>query len=280
MKNKIGYIFLIVILFFLTAGTSVKPLYEMSDEEINTVLQELHTQKKNVISKIEFFSEIAKDTPYQLGVLGQGAEGKYDKDPLINFKSVDCMTFCEQILALSISSTYDEAFNNLQKIRYKNGKKGLETRNHHVVADWLPNNSWFLEDATMEVGVMFCKETTKIISHKKLFESQGYKNVPNVQPDRKITTKYIPKDKLIDIEKNLKSGDIGLFITDKPGIFTTHMGLIIKSNNNTVFRNASSIDKKVIDLPFNDLVKYLGTKKNNIGMKFLRVQNSWIYSKS
>lgn len=269
MLNKKLYILLIFI--FILGATSFKPLYEMNNEEIDLLIKDLVKQKKSTISKIEFFSEISKGTPYKLGPLGEGSTGKYDKNPLINFKEVDCMTFCEQILSLSISSNYDEMFKNLQKIRYKNGKISMETRNHYPVADWLPNNSWLIKDATIDIGKNLCSETTRVISHKKFFESKGYKDIKNITPDRTITTKYIPKDKLKYIKNDLKSGDIVVFIQNKPGIFTSHMGLIIKNNKNIIFRHASMKEKCVTDLDFDELIIYLSKKKENIGLKFFRL---------
>ena len=40
------------------------------------------------------------------------------------FSRVDCVTFCEQTLALAISSNYDNMFENLKRIRYHNGQVG------------------------------------------------------------------------------------------------------------------------------------------------------------
>ena len=267
---------LAISILLLCPAAQAKPLYDMSNQEIGQSLQTTCKEKKNIVSKIEFFSEMAKGTTYELGCLGEGPDGKYDKDPLVNFQKVDCMTFCEQILALSISCNYDDAFNNLQKMRYKDGKISMETRNHHTVADWLPNNSWLLHDATNEIGDKLCKDMTKDISHKKMFDAAGYKDIKNVVPDRTLTTQYIPKDKLAQVEDKIKSGDIGIFITNKPGIFASHMGIMIKSGNKTIFRNASMLDKKVVDMEYKELVNYLLTRESNAGMKFFRANKNFL----
>lgn len=249
---------------------SEKHLYQMSKEEINDFLKSI--SNKPFIERLEIVSEKTKTTPYFLGPLGEGSDNPYDKHPLIDLSRVDCVTFVEQTLAFAMSNNYDEAFNKLQKIRYKSGDIRIEKRNHYFMADWVANNSWFVHNVTKEVGGDLAIPLTRTISHEKFFANPVYKGIKSQEPDRTMTINYIPKDKLALVENNLHSGDIATFIINLDGIFVSHVGFIIKDKNgNTFFRNAKSFEQKqVLDVPYNELVEYLKNNKKNMGMAFIR----------
>lgn len=246
------------------------PLYKMSKEDINKLLKNI--SQKTFVEKLEVISESAKGTPYFLGPLGEGSESNYDKNPLMDLSRVDCVTFIEQVLALSLSYDYDTAFKNLQKIRYKDADIKIEKRNHYFMADWAINNQWLFIDVSKEVGNNLTKPLTRTISHEKFFGGSVYKGIKAQEKDRTLTINYIPKDKLFLIENKLQSGDIAAFVIDLPNIFVSHTGFIIKDKNGKVFfRNATSIGpKQVTDLPYDQLVEYLKKSKKNMGLVFLR----------
>jgi 3D (Asp-Asp-Asp) domain-containing protein len=253
---------------------SNKRLYEMTWEEIELVMCNILRVESDVNKRIEFYSELAKGTPKVLFCLGEGPDGKYDKDPLIDLARADCMTFVEQTLALAISKNYKETFDNLQKIRYKDGIIDFKKRNHFTIADWLSNNEWLLEDVTEKISQSFCKEMTKIIDRRKTFARMGCTDTVDVSPPETLTVKYIPKNKLLAIEKNLEGGEIVSLIQNKSGIFSYHMGIIAKDRNNkTIFRHSSTSAKKVVDESYKDLVGYLRRDKNIAGVIFMRAKD-------
>ncbi len=245
-------------------------LYNMSIEDINKLLKNI--SKKTFVEKIQIISDIAKGTPYFLGPLGEGEKSPYDTHPLIDLTRVDCVTFVEQTLALSMSNDYETAFNNLQKIRYKNSDIKIEKRNHYFMADWVVNNKWFVNDVTKEIAPEFINPLTKTISHKTFFANSVYKGIKAQEDDRTITINYIPKEKLHLITDNLQSGDIVAFVTNLPSIFVSHTGFILKDKSgNIFFRNATSINQKqVVDLPYSELVEFLKNSKKNLGLAFIR----------
>lgn len=251
------------------AANNSRPLYEMSRAEINQLLARL--KKKPFLERFKLISSLAKGTPYFLGPLGEGENSPFDKKPLIDLKRVDCVTYCEQTLALALSNDYKEMFDKLQKIRYKDGQIRMQKRNHYFMVDWLRNNQWLVKDVTAIVGQSHTKSRTQTISHKSLFSKLKYKNLKAEEPDRTVTISYVPKHKLHLISDKMKTGDIAVFIQNYSGIFASHTGFIVKTNQGIFFRNATSIGpKQVVDLPFTDLVSYLKKSKRNLGLAFLR----------
>lgn len=255
-----------------TLAAATKPLYQMSKAEIDAWLTGL--KGKSLTQRMEAVSGRALNTPYFLGPLGEGTAAPFDKKPLIDLSRVDCVTFCEQTLALSLAKSYDQAYEVLQKIRYKGGHKTserlMETRNHYFMADWVPNNQWLVSDVTPSLP--HHTPLTRTISHRKLFESQGFKGITVREPDRTLTIQYVPDSQLSGVEKQLKSGDIGVLIQDHEGIFAAHTGMMYKlADGRWVFRNATSLDpKKVVDTPWPELIASLQKSKRLIGMSFVR----------
>lgn len=255
-----------------------KKFYEMTVDEIDQLIREVSASKMSNSEKIVFYSERFLGTPYELHCEGDGPYAKYDTASLMNFKQINCMTYCELVLALALSSYYEEMFNVLQHIRYRQGIIGMATRNHYTMADWLPENKWCLTEVTKKVGGRFCKPLTRIISHRKFFAEKGITDIKDCLPDRKITILYIPKENLLQCEKNLKSGDIVALIQNKPGIFSAHMGLIIKKGDKTFFRHASMSAGTTLDEPFDEYVKSLMEREKILGMSFMRVREKvrWV----
>lgn len=242
------------------------PLQAMSTVEVDAFLRTLPPQ---LTQRIEKVSAQASGTPYVLGPLGEGPEAPYDKKPLINLQQVDCVTFCEQTLALSLSQSYAEAVEVLQKIRYKAGEIKMECRNHYTMADWTINNRWLMDDITPRLaGHQWLSRT---ISHQKLFAAQKFVGIQVREPDRLMKVAYIPEAEINAILPQLKSGDMGVLIQDHEGIFAAHTGFMIKKEGQWVFRNATSIGpRKVVDTPIQELVTALEKSKRLIGMAFVR----------
>jgi len=79
-------------------------------------------------------------TPYGVGPLGEGRDGRYDQDPLYRFDQFDCVTFVETAIASVLVSDFDGFKKRMNEIRYLGGKVDYTTRNHFTEVDWIPNN--------------------------------------------------------------------------------------------------------------------------------------------
>ena len=248
-------------------------LYELPFDSLEKLFKDSSIVSSDIIERIEYFSERSLGTPYVLSSLGEGSFGQYDKDPIVDLSRVDCMTFCEQILALSISYNYDEFIYTLQKIRYHSETVSIKNRNHFFIADWLPSNNWLIEDVTRDVGGELCRQMTKTVNRYQLLLSFGCKDSINVLKEQTLTQLFIPKEYLFEISSNLKNGDIVCIISKKRGIFASHLGFIIKTKDSGLFfRNASKFVRKVIDEPYHRLAYRLMRQKYAAGISVFRTK--------
>jgi hypothetical protein len=252
-------------------------LYQMHPAEIDSLLRRTNAAEPDFLQRLLIYSERAIGTPYRWFPLGEGAKGKYDRDPLIDFTRVDCLTFCEQTLAMTLSLNSDEMFQILQRLRYRGGAIDIRNRNHFTIADWLPNNSWLVEDVTSAIGGGLMASMTKTIDRATALRKKGVpeKELAAIPPLQTITVQYIPEVNLPAITAKLQGGEIGCVVQSRPGIIVAHLGFILRDGAGRVFyRNASARPgvKRVVDEDFDDLVKFLKRNPSWVGMIFLRVR--------
>jgi len=258
------------------AQTPQKPFHQMTHQEIDKVIQATAQTDLTITEKINLLSDLFLGMPYNIKCSGDGPYALLEPWPLVNFSETNCMVFCEHVLALSISDTWDNFFNNLQQIRYKDGLIGMKTRNHYTMADWLPQNSWLLDDVSAKVGGDFRQQVTRTVSHQNFFKGKGITDMSDVLPDRTITLDYVPLAALDDIKKNTQTGDIlALLFANKTNIFSAHMLMIVEKNGQKLIRESSNSKMSTFDTSYDQWVidKQKLTDKY-IGLAFMRVKKS------
>lgn len=271
---KIAKLIFAAMLFAVIINAQQK-IYQMDKVEINKLLTEKSTKNLTVTERMVFYSEMFLGMPYGLTCVGDGPYALYDTKPLLTFDTTNCMVFCEDVLALSISDSYENFFNNLQQIRYKDGIVGMKTRNHYTMADWLPENSWLLHDVAKEVAGSQAKRLTRTISHEKFFAGKGIEDMRYVKDDRTMTINYIPFDVLLEAKSNFKDGDIlALMFKNLDNIFSGHMLMAYNTPNGMVIRESSLSKNTALDTPYDEWVAKYQNSKRYIGIALMRVNDN------
>mgnify|MGYP002639212967 CR=1 FL=1 len=270
------YIFLVIFVVnsALVFGQNQR-IYEMSKWEIDSLLTVKSTENLNITERMKFYSQLFMGMPYGLTCVGDGPYALYDTQPQLTLDTTNCMVYCEDVLALSISDNYENFFNNLQHIRYKDGVIGMKTRNHYTMADWLPENSWLLHDVAKEVAGDKAKTITRTISHKKFFSKKGIDDMRYVKDDRTITVNYIPFNVLINVKENFRSGDIlALLFKNLDNIFSAHMLMAYDTPTGKVIRESSLSKATVLDTTYDEWVENYQNSKKYIGIALMRVNDN------
>ena len=274
MKFKKSLILLISVITILFAGNNnSKKVYNMTNIEIDSMLRKISTNNLTITERINYYSKLFLGMPYSWTATGDGPYALLESYPLVDFDSTNCMVYCEHVLAMSISDSWDNFFNNLQQIRYKDGIIGMRTRNHYTIGDWLPENDWLLDDVSKLVGGKYAKKMTRTISHKQFFKNKGIKDLRYVKPDRKITIDYIPLKDLDKVKNNIHNGDIvALLFANKKDIFSAHMLMIIEKDGIKYFREASTSRYSTFETTYDKWVSSKFNSKKYAGMAFMRVK--------
>jgi hypothetical protein len=223
--------------------------------------------------------------------LKPNAEGKVQLQPIsqevlvVNLRVFDCVTFAESMIALaqtrrSSTPNFETFKQNIAKIRYRNAEIDYAARLHYF-SDWLFENEkkGILKNITKEIGGEILNKNIFFMSYKKdtlygnMADPTTYNRMVVVEND--ITNRekyYIPKEKVSDIESNIKSGDI-IGITNRlDGMDMAHVGIAIRQNGRIYMMHASSQFHQVMmtDVPLAD---YLARNKGQTGIMVGRLMD-------
>jgi len=185
------------------------------------------------------------ETPYVVSPLGEGEGALPDPDPLERYDAVDCLTFVEQTLALSLASSEDQISPLLRQIRYQQ-EPTYADRNHLMEAQWLPNNAakHFLKDVTRRYGggdvVVTQKELTRTSWQSK--SSLDLRLPKERQALGRYRFPLLPLDKVMAHARAIPSGTLLLVVRDDlPHKATriTHLGFVVQKKKRTYLRHAA-----------------------------------------
>jgi len=194
-------------------------------------------------SRLMRMSERFINTPYVLSPLGEGHG--VDPDPTFRLDAVDCLTFVEQSLALSLAGREEEVAPLLERIRYA-GMPTYEDRNHLMEAQWLPNNlrKGFLADVTRRYAGADAVTVTKSLT-RQTWQSRSSQAL-GLPEARQVVGTYtlnmLPLERVMEHARDIPSGTILVVMReDLPLKATriTHLGFVVQRKHRTYLRHAA-----------------------------------------
>lgn len=223
------------------------------------------------------------NTPY----VAQTLDVLDEEELIINADEVDCTTFVEYVLAMSLCTDQgdemleSEFAEKLQNIRYRDGEIDGYTSRLHYITEWISDNvkKGNITDVTERrsketISVNVNYMSTHPASYAQLANSPA--NVEKMKAiERSISGQrvhYIPKENLpMEGLPWIKNGDIIVFTTNIDGLDVTHMGIAIYVKDNLHLLHASSKHKKVVVEPL-VLNRQLNNNKSATGIRVLRMK--------
>jgi hypothetical protein len=102
--------------------------------------------------RMKAVSEPLLGLPYEIDGHGEGMGP--DVDPPARYDAFDCVTFLEEVLALSLAPDPVGAPAIRNALRYRDGVPDYSGRHHFMLAQWIPANieAGFFEDITHTLG--------------------------------------------------------------------------------------------------------------------------------
>ena len=273
---------------YLYIGRAQSTVYEKSDSiKVVRLLSEAPALSETT-GYMMYFGKKLKGTPYVAKTL----ETNQGENLMVNLHSLDCTTFTENVLALSLCARHGEkTFSHfaecLRLIRYAGGEISYENRLHYFTS-WIDNNAvngYVREDGggaapdgiysgTLQLDINFMTEHTDL--YPQLTDNP--QATSRIRETEKIltgrTVKFIPKSKLkshAKLKRHIQSGDIIAIVTKKQGLDVSHIGIASWHTDGTLhLLNASQIHKKVIDEPMT-LYQYMQKHPSQIGIRVIHV---------
>lgn len=273
------------LLLVVTSPLWAKAQYTTADSiKVVKLLQEGKKQKGKQ-DLVLFFARKFLGIPYVASTL----ENNTDEQLVINLSQLDCTTFVENVLTLTLctkngQTTFDDFCNQLRKIRYRNGKVGYPTRLHYF-SEWISDNTrmGFVEETqapnppfsavqTLQINFM----STHVDKYPMLVRTPSFIK-PIAQMESELngqTCRYIPKVGILNnaaCKQAVKDGNILALVTSRQGLDTSHVGFAIWKKDGLHLFHASSLQKKVVE-DKSLLRNYMMKQKSQLGVRVVKVK--------
>jgi hypothetical protein len=224
-------------------------------DEAARVARAAELRERALPDRVVAVSEGFLGTRYQLSPLGEG-EGP-DADPRLSFDAVDCVTFVEEVMALSVSPDAEALLPTLDGIRYEGGRVAYEARKHVMEAQWLPQNeqAGFVRDVTRQYGGAATRTVKKVLDAKSWATKggRGLKLPASAQAKGTFALDIIPAGAALEKLAAVPSGTVVVVVrADRPSLVTrvSHVGFVVQTKAGPALRHASRSYGKVVDEPF------------------------------
>lgn len=245
------------------AALEQAPLYTFNERELDLYLRTGPQRALPPAARVEHYARKLVGQPYRLHLLGEHPVERHDPDPLYCLSASDCVTFVEHVYAMALSHDWDSFHDRLMRLRYRDGRIGLLSRNHFTEADWNVNNAWLFDDVTARLGAGCEQAMTVVVDRAAFFRTFG---LDTRHPVQRFETTYLPKDCALSREAGLKTADIIEFVRGTPEApWVGHLGLCVREGDRAMLIHSG--EPAVARLPLAD---YLRDSKKTIGIKVLR----------
>ncbi len=245
----------------------------------------LNRVDKNASSseKLVWFGRSLQGLPYVEGTL------EADTEVLTaNLRQLDCVTFVETSLALTLASEWggrwDDYLCALRRLRYRQGRVDGYASRLHYFTEWIYENEHtqgFVQEVTSRYA------TGKKPAMQPFFFMSTHVNAyPALQTDtvqlqaiRRVEEK-LSRMPLVQLSKEqsdwqqqvdrLETGSIVAFTTRIAGLDVTHVGIVVCCRGKACLLHASSRHEKVLIEP-GTLSDYIRQQKGCTGIRVLRL---------
>ncbi len=196
------------------------------------------------------------DAPYVAGTIDIHATEQLT----VNLREFDCTTFVESCVALARTIKLGGGFHlfrqQLQNIRYRNGRLSGYSSRLHYVRDWIQDNGQrgVLQDVTPFLGGKLVRKHINFMSENAQLYKALKGNEKEVENIRKVEDNINSREGFYRLQPSLilrnaqhiRNGDVVLFQTNKAGLDFSHMGIAFWEQGRLTFIHASTSARKVI----------------------------------
>ncbi|HAH50556.1 MAG TPA: DUF1460 domain-containing protein [Balneola sp.] len=201
---------------------------------------------------------------------------------IVNLRELDCTTYAENLLALartikSENQTFEQFAKEIEKIRYRDGKRDEYPSRLHYFSDWIYNNKEndLVTTPADSFGNPFPNKVSFMSnnpdSYKHLKNNPDYVSVIE-QQEKEINEKsyfFIPKENIAEYEHLLKEGDIIGLTTSINGLDVAHVGVLVEQDGKLHLLHASQSKLKV-EISDEPISSFLKPESKNTGIMIAR----------
>jgi hypothetical protein len=268
-----------------------KPLYQFTEAEVGAYLGPLQAREPDLRKRIVHLARKNLGQPYELYLLGEMPFETHDPQPLYCLGQSDCLVFAEHVYAMALGRDWSSFMRLLQRIRYRDGRIGVATRNHYTEADWNPSNRWLVREITGEIAAGTAVKFSQRIDRSKFL--QGRYKLKTSFPVEEHGDAYLPYAGIARAAPHLRDGDFINVVRGvvKPGVavndtfggsaWVGHVGLVAHGLDGTlhIIHSAEPAVREETLAQFIDRETASNAERDQsgkarlLGFKFLRLED-------
>jgi len=195
--------------------------------------------------RMEAVSRVLLGRPYVADPMGEGHG--FDADPVARYDAFDCLTFTEEVLALSLSGDPAHAASIRASLRYDDARIDYVHRRHFMELQWVPavvRDGW-LRDATGDYGtVVHMEKTVDAATWAGWGPRSKFQHTDEELPSGTMALDVLPLEQAIAVADTVRPGSVILTVRqDRAGvpIWTTHVGFVVRTEDGIRLRHATKL---------------------------------------
>lgn len=215
--------------------------------ELGRVAREV--RHRPLAERMHHISDAMLGRPYLSDPLGEGAG--VDADPLARYDVYDCLTFLEEVLALSLAGDPAHAADVRLALRYGQGGPTYGQRRHFMELQWIPGNirDGWLRDTTAEYGPVVHMEREVTADTWASWAARARFALKDDElPTGTMALDVLDLDAAKAAAPNIRPGTLVLTVRkDRPWkpIWISHVGFVIPAETPTV-RHATRMQSRQV----------------------------------
>lgn len=206
---------------------------------------------------------------------------------VINLREMDCVTFMENVIALSLTAksgelSFDKFMDELRKMRYRNGNIDDYASRLHYTTDWFYEN----EKRGLVKNIIAClggvKETRKInfmSAHRDAYrqletDDAMWWKIKTMEDtiNKRGGFYYLPKKEIAKVVPQIPHMSIIAFTTSTEGLDVSHVVFAYRQGDKLTFIHASSTEGKVV-IDEKTLADYCNSQESCTGIMVVKVND-------
>ncbi|UPS45760.1 DUF1460 domain-containing protein [Prevotella sp. E15-22] len=227
--------------------------------------------------------------PYVAHTLEIHAKGQ--ERLVVNTRELDCTTFVENVIALTLCAKNNERHFNafrkyLRQLRYRHGViNGYPSRLHYFT-DWIEDNTkmGFVHEIQQEKSPFSAVQIINVgymSNHPQSYEALKVhpEFIDKIAAQEKDLNgrryRYIPKNMVKNtklMRKIVHDGDVIAITCSKSGLDIAHLGFAVWRRDGLHLLNASQLYHRVVEEPMT-LDRYLKKHPKHTGIRIIRLNN-------
>ena len=190
-------------------------------------------QGLTVNAAIARLAESFLGSPYLAGSL----DGAGPEQLRLDLTRFDCMLFIEQLLALSLSDSFDQFVEHTRDLRYRDGRVSYCTRQHYF-HDWvrsaqsqnlLETTSGWPGEITRSLPLNFMSEQRQL--YRPMQSDELFDCIRLREQSRQVVQHYVPLHAIESVLPRIQSGDLFAIATRIEGLDVSHTGVLVREGS-------------------------------------------------